>query len=105
MESYSSMQGIDVDSLLYTEHYSRDSFKPLKCALAIAIIFGVGGLIAGLVGLGGYFGAFNTLSQTETIIMMAAGGGGGVILIAIGSCGLVRNRSPRVIHGYRWNDQ
>ena len=62
---------------------------------AIAIIVGIGGLVAGGVGVCGYFqvGSLSSLSQMHSIIMMSVGGGGGILLLIVGIVGSVKNYS------------
>jgi hypothetical protein len=78
-------------------HYVPKNQAPSKLptyGFAIAIIFGIIGVGAGVTGVCGYFhvGALSNMAQVNAMIMMAAGGGGGVILLIVGIVGSVKNR-------------
>jgi len=62
-------------------------FKTL--GFALAIIFGIVGLIAASIGAGGFFhaGALNHLGHVNSIVMIVIGGGGGIPLLIVGIFG------------------
>ncbi len=90
--SGSSAFGIRPSEITNRSYAPNPPSKLKTYGFAIAIIVGVGGFIAGGVGIAGCLGAISNLNKVHAILMMVAGGGGGIVLFSAGIVGTVKNR-------------